>query len=236
MTMNERGYATLSASIVLSSVAVVTLALVNLSSSRIQMESRVLNQVQVDAILEGAANKVIADLINRNLSLDNLEPGMEISFARDSFAVFAEFEGDKHNLNDLDNAELKSAFSSLGLKPSAQRLLQDKLRSVRTIEQPTITSFNALREAIPDHSILNCLRTKFTIYHSPRPITASARAGRDGLEGAYLRVRTEQKSRARGLDKTVFVTGDLAAPIWIVDFRRYHPISDFKECNHATIE
>lgn len=235
MTSNERGYATLSVSIVLSAIAIITITFLNLSSSRAELESTVLQQLQVDAMLEGAVNKAIADLVHRNLSLGDLESGIEISFARNRFTVIAEHEGAKHNLNVVDDAIMEYEISSLGFPPLMQRSVLQTLRDERSRSETNLLSFNTLRAAITDPSVVNCIRTRFTVFHSYRPLTTSVREGRDGLDGTYLRIRAEEVSQTRGLDTTVLVTGDPTDPVWTVDFHRYHP-SEFKECNRATTD
>lgn len=235
MRRSEAGYATISVAALSAALSVIALAFMNLSSSRAQLDTRIVSQLQTDAKLEGVLHSAIADIVHRRTSFNSLSSGIEQIFVDETYRIALEHEGDKVNLNYAELSQIERELAGLGIDQRAQQGFSRNVRNARGVGGVRILTFTDLQTESVSAELVACLRTKFTLYQSPRPLSNAAREGRDGLDGTYLRFQVETLDQSRGLDATVLLTGDARDPVWVFDFTRYHPL-DRKECDHARVD
>ncbi|MCH9752469.1 MAG: hypothetical protein K0U61_09665 [Alphaproteobacteria bacterium] len=232
MRRSEAGYATVTVAALSAALSVIALAFMNLSSSRTQLDARIVSQLQTDAKLEGALHSSIADITHRKTSFDSMSNSSQHAFAEEVFYIALEHEGDKVNLNYAEFTDIDRELAAMRLDARVRQDVSRIVRNARGAGSAGILTFADLQTESVSAALVACLRTKFTLYQSPRPLSNAAREGRDGLDGTYLRFQVETLDQSRGLDSTLLLTGDVRDPVWMFDFTRYHPL-ERKECDDA---
>lgn len=223
MRRSEAGYATVTVAALSGALSVIALAIMNLSTSRAQLGLDITTQLQTDAKLEGVLHSSVASLVHRKTTFEEFSEGAMLDFEGAQFRVMVEHEGDKLNLNTAEFSEIGPVLARSGLTSKAQRDYLYLIRTKRRTDGTPFLGFKELSLENQNSAWDACLRRAFTLYQTPRPLSNSARKGRDGLDGLYLRFLVETIDRSRGLDATVLLTGNSQDPMWVFDFTRFYP-------------
>jgi hypothetical protein len=215
MKASERGYATATVIGLMAVLSLGSSAILNAALTENQRAKRILQQVQMDALLEGELNRLIAEGLNTpaqfKLGMRSVEPS--------GVALIAEITDEQVRPDLLrDNkVQLRSIFEASSLTSTEQAtLLQNKNEPGR---------LRHLEDLIPGADLsretARCLEDKLTLYRST--LNPLSRPNPQSLDGAIIRfeLKTDKETKpARRLRAIILFTGDRQTPYHIMDWRQ----------------
>lgn len=223
---SEAGYATVAVTALAAGLSIIALSVMGLASQKSNQSEQLIEQIQMDAALEGTLNQAAFDVLNQSIDLEAALEGYEENFGNHLFKVRLEFEGEKINLNHTPLDEIEAYLRDQQSRTLSTRALSQRIKRLRARGDRKIDSLDALLSSDVPENVINCLRDKLTVFHNSRSVVRRHEGQAFSPEGTYVRFVVEDTSTRRQLDSILLFTGLASDPAWAMSWRKSYDTSE----------
>lgn len=230
MTRPDAGYATVLVMGLMGSLSVMATAWLNLAAAEGRRAVALSEQIAADYAAEGAFHMALADILNQRAGAGEQTTPFPADTGDHVFTLRIDPLTDQADINRDPTEEIRDRLVAVLPRQVLATQIADSIERHRQMQDAPIRRIEDLGSGEEFDEVLPCLREALTVFHNAAPPSRPGSTSRL-TDGTLIRIRVAAAGGPvqRGAEGIVLLTGNLAEPAWIMDWRRFSDLSK-EEC------
>lgn len=215
MDRQERGYATLTVSVLMLGLSLIAVAITERAAAKRLDAHRLSERILSDIYQEGSLFEALGTLINQPQNYPASQARFQFSAGGQSASITTSSLRNLINVNQMSPLELSDALEGRGIESDLRTEILAGQRRGRATTPPIIFDLSDLGESEAFEAALPCLRRWLTVFQDP------ARTGdREPVEADphFIHLRSQSPGSTQAVEAVILITGHPDEPFWIFDW------------------